>query len=568
MSPVAALAGPTTTARPAATTRARAEHDWRVVAPWYRWERRDGTEPERAAEAGAPVLQKFVSSAFVAEFLADPQRSVVFDAALDVLQRVENIPAAELHGPDGRLRSLSRRRLVATTTRKLFLPAHQRFYLLTAGLHCAAPGFPKVDPASVEEAGFVVRRRQVRVPRGKRAEGAALLAAVSQARAVAQSRHELDAARARARLLHPFTSAERRRVASPGAATAAAYREVELARRRLRAWAATEGVEHETEGWVASGEGSLGAWVPVPDEPEELLERSYPMRVLTADPVDPDHAARHGTILFGAVPTGSDETTARGSNRFSELDTYEIRVWVRRRGCGDCPGELVWSAPTPAYRLASFFDPAGCALRPLEVRLPDFAELEAATAMPSVRMTQPRSSMLDFSKIGEIPTKGAVRTPEQICFFSIPLITIIAMFVLNLFLPVVMFVFQLWWMLKLKLCIPPSVQLEADLAAELDVEPPELKVVAGLDVDVLPGVDQGALRGLLAQVFDPPAAADLDPVPLDWRLGQRVTGAFSNDPLLKLAVRNGYGSSSDPAPTYAVPVERHPRVRRDQVVHP
>lgn len=43
-----------------------------------------------------------------------------------------------------------------------------------------------------------------------------------------------------------------------------------------------------------------------------------------------------------------------------------------------------------------------------------------------------------------------------ICFFSIPLITIIASFVLNLFLPIVVLLFNLWFLLALRFCIPPS----------------------------------------------------------------------------------------------------------------
>ncbi len=552
--------------RPAAT--APRHHPWRVVAPWYRWPRVDGAEPGRAAEAASPALHKFVSTSFVADFLRDPQRSVVFDEALDVVQRVESIPAAELHGADGRLRKLASRRLVATGTRKLFLPAHQRFYLVAVGVHCDAPGFPKVDPASIEEVGFVIRRHKVNVPSRKRAHGAALLAQLTQARAVAGSRLELDVAKSRARVLHPFTSASRERVLSPSTATKAAYREAELAQRRLRVWAGTEGVDLRREAWVPTGEGDLGAWVPMGDEPEELVERTYPMRLLTPNPDDPDHAASDGTIYFAAVPTGSSEITERGARRFSELDTYEIRVFVRRKSCDHCPGELVWSEPTRLFRMASFYDPAGCALRPTEVRLPSFGELEASDALPSVRMTQPPGSSLDFSKFGEFPTKGKTGGPEQICFFSIPLITIIAMFVLNLALPIVMFVFQLWWMLKLKFCIPPSIEFEADLAAELDVTPPELEVTAQLDIDVLPGVNQAALGAVLKNIFDPPADPDLDPVPADWQLGQVLGDTFTNDPLVKLAVRNSYGSSADPAPSFSLPVVWTSRVRREEVVHP
>jgi hypothetical protein len=299
------------------------------------------------------------------------------------------------------------------------------------------------------------------------------------------------------------------------------------------------------------------------------VERTYPMRLLSPDPDDPAHAAHDGTIYFAAVPTASDEITDDGANRFNELDIYEIRVFARA-DCGACPGPLVWSSPTRVFRLASFFDPSGSAQRPIEVRLPDFAELEASTALPSVRMTAPEGSSLEFSKFGDIPTKGRVGAGEEICFFSIPLITIIAMFVLNLFLPIVMFLFQLWWMLKLKFCIPPSVEFEAELAAELNVEPPQLEVVANLDIDVLPGVDQGDLTALIGTIFDPEPDPDgeLDPVPDEWKLGKQLTDGFTNDPLVKLLVRNGYGRSADAAPQYPVPITYTTSVRRDQVVHP
>src|SRR5690606_2425828 len=219
----------------------------------------------------------------------------------------EPIPAAELHGPDGRLRSLARRRLVPTDTRKLFLPAHQRFYLVAIGLHCEQPGFPKVDPDHVEEVGFVIRRHRVTVPAGARPGGAALLAELTRARAVAAAHHELDTAKERSRILHPFTAASRSRVGSPGTATVAAARQIQMARRQLRVWADQVGVESTTEGWVSSGEGSFGEWVPIADAPTEVVERTYPMRLLTPDPDDPSHAAHDGTIFYAAVPTSSDE---------------------------------------------------------------------------------------------------------------------------------------------------------------------------------------------------------------------------------------------------------------------
>ena len=546
-------------------------HDWRLVAPWYRWEREAAPSPAAAAAAARPALHKYTSTEFVAEFLADPQRSVVFDPDVDVHQQVRPIPAAELTAPDGRRRSLSVTRLVPSDTRKLFQPAHSRFYLVAVGLHCDAPGFPRVDPDSVAEVGFVVRRHRVIVPEAERVVGASVLRDLGIARAKAAAERQYLGGRERGRLLTPFRSRSRRRVTSGPAALAAAERETALARRKLQTWATAAGVEHRTEAWVASGQGTIGAWVPLDDEPEELVERVYPMRLLAPPPDDPVHAAHEATIYYGAVPTGSDEVAGDGSGRFNATDTYEIRV-VARLADDRCPGPLTWSAPSESFRLASFYDPQGCQQRPTEVQLPDFAELEASTALPSVRMNTPDQSSLVFPKNGEIPKSGSVGGGE-ICFFSIPLITIVAMFVLNIFLPIVLFVFQLWWMLKLRLCIPPSLSFEADLAAELQVDPPGLEIFAEVDVDVWmadQGIDPADVADVLAGVFNPDDPVVI--VPPEYRFGDELAGAggvFTEDPLVKLLVREGYGRAAQGgAPDFDAGLVHTAPVGRDEVVHP
>ena len=555
---------------PERATRAssQAGHDWRLVAPWYRWARKDGSEPDRAAQASRPALHKYVSTEFVTDFLADPQRSVTFDD-VDRFHRVEAIVDTPLPG-DGRRRFLATKRLVATETRKLFLPAHQRHYVVAVGLHCTEPGFPKVDPSHVAEAGFVVRRHKVDVPEGQQAAAAALMRNLTAARALEQSQRNFEIARSRSRLLTPFRTKARERLADPRGAAAQSHRRVQQAKRELAVWAAENGVQRRTEGWVASGDGTFGAWVSLPDEPEDIVERSYALRPLAPAPDDPEHAARDGSIFWAAVPTASDEVTPDGTARFNELDTYEIRAFVRPEQ-GDCPGPAVWSQPSAAYRLASFFDAAGCAQRPTEVRLPDFGQLEASTALPSVKMTAPDNSSLEFAKNGEIPKKGQVGGGE-ICFFSIPLITIVAMFVLNIFLPIVIFVFGLWWMLKLKLCIPPSIQIEADLEAELDVVPGGIQASAEFDIDVdFPGIDQNVVQGLVSQALNPESDPAVDPDPPEpaaYQFGDQLTGDFTNDPLLELLARQGYGSETGAPPPFQVPHTYTTPVRREEVVHP
>ena len=84
-----------------------------------------------------------------------------------------------------------------TETRKLFLPAHQRYYLVTLELHCDAAGFPSVTPDQIDQCGFVLRRRVTDIPSGQEREVATMLADLTLARARLSSNAQVDAARLR-----------------------------------------------------------------------------------------------------------------------------------------------------------------------------------------------------------------------------------------------------------------------------------------------------------------------------------------------------------------------------------
>ncbi len=548
-------------------------HDWNVVAPWYRWERPQRLDATRAAGAIRPTIQKYVSTDFIADFLSDPQRSVRFtpnDEQQDIIA-ADTVPLVSTGAIGERLRSISATQLQPSGTqlqpsgiRKLFLAAHQRFYLLTIGLHCDRAGYPMVDPTNVAEVGFVIRRHTTEIPLAESARASELLRDVTAARAVASTKHAFEVAKEQSRLLHPFRSRGRTRVASTKDATRAAARDLELARRRLRVWSDEVGVVRRTQCWVPTGEGSFGEWLSIGDHPSEIVERTYPMRHLTPVPTDPAHSALDGTIYFAAIPTASDEITADGTNRFNARDLYEIVVYARPDG-GDCPGPLTWSTPSEPFHLASFYDPTGSAQRPTDIQLPDFGQLAASNAPPSVKMSAPESSSLEFSKFGAFPTMGQLKAGEEVCFFSIPLITICALFLLNIILPIVMFVFGLWWMLKLKFCIPPSIGLDVDLAAELEITPGELGLTAELGIDV----QTSAVTNLLKTAFGPPTGT-VDPVPIEWNLADRLTGpeGFTNEALLGLLVDQGLGTGTDGAPVFTTDITYETHVSRDEVVRP
>jgi hypothetical protein len=102
-------------------------------------------------------------------------------------------------------------------------------------------------------------------------------------------------------------------------------------------------------------------------------------------------------------------------------------------------------------------------------------------------MSQPDRSSLNVGP--GLPPSGSVGG-GQICFLAIPLITIVAWFVLNIFLPIVVFVFGLWFLLRLKICIPPSLAVQAGVDAQLsaDIAPIEAdfdaSIQANFDLDV------------------------------------------------------------------------------------
>jgi hypothetical protein len=106
--------------------------------------------------------------------------------------------------------------------------------------------------------------------------------------------------------------------------------------------------------------------------------------------------------------------------------------------------------------------------------------------------------------LGEIPTGGGQPTgaTAETCSFSIELITIVATFVLYLFLPVVVIAFQLWWMLLLKFCWPRPADLDALFTA-----------LPGTALGNLGTDERQVLSGLLgvSDVDDPsaPGASDL-----------------------------------------------------------
>lgn len=482
--------------------------EWKLVAPWYRWDRQLA-ELKLSPRQTRPVFQKFDQSDFVKGFTRDPQRSLKFDGTIDVVSRVSltDAPQAPTPGPfAGKFTRLFVQKpasgpavakdatLVSTGIRKLYLDTHKRSYLVVCELHCDAPGFPTATPDQVCESGFVVHRRSLSFPNGAKKEATQLLKNVVAIQSEIAYYNQTSPARGLSAKRRSMTVTKLKKEGKFEETINSLNAKLTAARAEIVKWKDANGVVQVHEGWVAGEFENIGSWQYVDETPAQLTESTYPLYRLFPDPNIPDHSAKGRNIYFGVVPTSSLDTDESGNARFDSDTLYEIRCYVRRHkpDCPrrdekpDCPGELVWSAPTESYRLATPSDLVGTSQRPITIQMPDLAELAAQVkGLPlkkfsPVKVVQPQG--LKFSVDDGKATGGEVG-PQQICFISIPLITIVAMFVFNLFLPIIVFLFNLYFLLALKFCIPPSFSLSGGLQAELDAVAPAIQLDASFSVD-------------------------------------------------------------------------------------
>jgi hypothetical protein len=98
---------------------------------------------------------------------------------------------------------------------------------------------------------------------------------------------------------------------------------------------------------------------------------------------------------------------------------------------------------------------------------------------------------------------------------SIPLITIVAQFALAVFLPIVVALFQLYALLRLKFCIPPNVSLNAGELASINLA---LRDADSVDADP---AAHAAVRLALGSSLGSDAAADA-------ALGEYTESAFAD----------------------------------------
>ncbi|MCP3688982.1 MAG: hypothetical protein GY784_11250 [Gammaproteobacteria bacterium] len=476
-------------------------HPWKLTGPWYRGESIGGVPGGRNS---APIFQKYAASDFANRIVKESQESLKF-VSEDFTSRLTTDPDQVVTLP---IRKQSQERL------KLFLDLHSRFYIVVCSLHCDVAGFPRVNRERVCEAGFVVRRRALKLSDEARKP----LAVIMKERAVlrelilkaikSNSKTSKNSAGKSSGIGELLDKQSQEFVKLYKSAKLPQLQQLYTEKSKVMESLIEEyKVERELQGWKPTDLKGVGNWQKVDESPQTLDEEIYPLYPIIDDPNDRDHTARGQTLWFGLVPTSSGDTTAEGNVKFDDNSVYHTQCVVRRHKphCpkknneSDCCGELVWSKPSETYQLASAYDLDGASHRSINIAMPDLKALKkqadlgpAGRGVNAKVISPPDSAPVFASKNMDLPQLGSepTRPNEQFCFYFSFLFFLVAMFLFRLILPIFMFLFQLWFLLKLKLCIPPSIGLEVDIDVSLDVEL-ELEFELAVDLEVKGDIEAG-----------------------------------------------------------------------------
>lgn len=134
-----------------------------------------------------------------------------------------------------------------------------------------------------------------------------------------------------------------------------------------------------------------------------------------------------------------------------DSDQYTVRAFVRVRGHDHCPPRLVWSETTAPFRIRPWWDNDA---PPIRVSLPTLADVRNVKPNVAFEMPPELANLLQSDPQDLLEGKrseGGIGL-GWLCSFSLPIITLCAFIVLNIFLGLFNLFFQ--WLLWIKICIP------------------------------------------------------------------------------------------------------------------
>ncbi|MEZ4235539.1 MAG: phage baseplate assembly protein V [Myxococcota bacterium] len=203
---------------------------------------------------------------------------------------------------------------------------------------------------------------------------------------------------------------------------------------------------------------------------DELLQRAAAVFVLQEEGATvtfpeawPLVGAEAATAVQAGIQSALEarlEQFVRHEGRFDRPEArYHLRAFARVRRDDGCPPALVWSANTPEYRVARWFEgaPEGAVIPTIELPTIDRGFLK--NLRPNVTLKVPRS-LFNFLQNnapdeflgGEARNDTSGPAFQWICGFNISIIFMIAFMLLITFVFLLNIVF--WWVAFFRICIP------------------------------------------------------------------------------------------------------------------
>lgn len=152
-------------------------------------------------------------------------------------------------------------------------------------------------------------------------------------------------------------------------------------------------------------------------------------------------AARQSGFITG--PTRYEDPAA----------VYRLRAFVRVKRPDGCPPRLQWSGYSREFRIAAWYDNNPVS-PPAQVVIPEIRDM--SRIKPNVAFKVPEGIFNVLERNKKLDNLGRPGVPEiglgWICAFNIPIITLCAFIVLNIFLGLFNIIFS--WLFFVKICIP------------------------------------------------------------------------------------------------------------------
>lgn len=162
-------------------------------------------------------------------------------------------------------------------------------------------------------------------------------------------------------------------------------------------------------------------------------------------------AAAHGALAARWARVAPAETRFEGA-----ANRYHVRAFARIAREDDCPPTTVWSTPSPVFTIKPWHESGDALPITVELPAPTLANLEklkpdiAFKVPPELQQFMDRLNLSDLLD-GKAQKRSGI-TFGMICSFSIPIITICAFIVLQIFL--VLFHILFFWLPFIRICIP------------------------------------------------------------------------------------------------------------------